>query len=163
LSTAGYDVNAVLQNGLDNIARLDAWLMRTLGLKPSGPDVQLMTVGRRFGRASAAAAAEGISAEGRAATRFLSGVTVESGGQVIGRGIVDLGPTLKGIESGNIAPRDIFRNDQGLLPRQPTGYYQEFVQPTPGVGGAGPQRIIQGQGGELYYTPNHYRTFVPLN
>jgi len=49
------------------------------------------------------------------------------------------------------------------LPVKPPGYYQEFVQPTPGVGGAGSQRIVRGAGGELYYTPDHYATFVPLN
>jgi filamentous hemagglutinin len=31
------------------------------------------------------------------------------------------------------------------------------------VSGAGPQRIVSGQGGELYYTPDHYKTFIPLN
>ena len=49
------------------------------------------------------------------------------------------------------------------LPVKPPGYYQEFVHPTPGVSGAGSQRIVRGAGGELYYTPNHYDTFVPLN
>ncbi|XHC14073.1 hypothetical protein ABWH98_26005 [Labrenzia sp. ac12] len=29
--------------------------------------------------------------------------------------------------------------------------------------GQGPQRVIQGQGGGLYYTPDHYGTFIPLN
>jgi len=31
------------------------------------------------------------------------------------------------------------------------------------VNGPGPQRVIQGQGGELFYTPDHYGTFIPLN
>jgi len=50
-----------------------------------------------------------------------------------------------------------------LLPSKPAGYYQEFVHPTPGVRGPGPRRIVQGQGGELFYTSDHYGTFVPLN
>jgi filamentous hemagglutinin len=54
-------------------------------------------------------------------------------------------------------------NREGLLPKQGPGYYQEFVHPTPGVSGVGPQRIVRGQGGELYYTPDHYKTFIPLN
>lgn len=57
----------------------------------------------------------------------------------------------------------VFQNKEGLLPSQPAGYYREWVHPTPGVNGPGPQRVITGGGGELYYTPDHYRTFIPLN
>lgn len=46
---------------------------------------------------------------------------------------------------------------------QGPGYYNEFVHPTLGARGAGPQRIVRGRGGELYYTPDHYKTFIPLN
>jgi hypothetical protein len=96
-------------------------------------------------------------------TTVLSDVTVISHGQIVGRGEVHLRPTLEGIESGQIPPRDIFRNNEGLLPAKPPDYYQEFVHPTPGVNDAGPQRIIRGAGGELYYTPDHYHSFTPLN
>jgi len=96
-------------------------------------------------------------------TTVLSDVTVVSHGRVVGRGNVYLRPTLEGIESGKITPRDIFENREGLLPAKPPGYYQEFVHPTPGVSGVGSQRIIRGSGGELYYTPDHYASFVPLN
>jgi filamentous hemagglutinin len=54
-------------------------------------------------------------------------------------------------------------NREGLLPAKSSGYYQEFVVPTPGVSCAGSQRIVQGAGGELFYTPDHYQTFIPLN
>jgi filamentous hemagglutinin len=83
------------------------------------------------------------------------------------KGTVDLGPTLKRIESGGSFPHrndgSVFMNREGLLPTQPQGYYREFVHPTPGVSGPGPQRVIQGQGGEMFYTPDHYGTFIPLN
>jgi filamentous hemagglutinin len=46
---------------------------------------------------------------------------------------------------------------------QPQGYYREFVHPTPGVNGAGLQRIVTGSGGEIWYSPNHYKTFIPIN
>jgi filamentous hemagglutinin len=88
-------------------------------------------------------------------------------------GTVDLGPTLERIETGGSFPH---RNDGGIfnnrplpgrttpeLPAQPAGYYREYVHPTPGVQGPGPQRVVVGQGGEMYYTPDHYQTFVPLN
>jgi len=32
-----------------------------------------------------------------------------------------------------------------------------------GINGAGPQRIVTGNGGEIYYTPDHYQTFIRLD
>jgi RHS repeat-associated protein len=118
--------------------------------------------------AKAATIADNIAARataggGRAVTDFVADATVVSHGKVIGRGIVDVRATVEGIQSGRLAARDVFRNAEGLLPSKPAGYYREFVHPTPGVSGAGPQRIVAGQGGELYYTPDHYQTFIPLN
>jgi len=83
---------------------------------------------------------------------------------------VDLQPTLDRIASGG-AP--LSRNDgtvfqnrpvngEQLLPVQPAGYYTEYVVPTPGINGPGPQRIITGKGGEIYYTPDHYQSFIPV-
>ncbi|TFZ54963.1 hypothetical protein E4V01_24215 [Methylorubrum sp. Q1] len=45
----------------------------------------------------------------------------------------------------------------------PSGYYTEWVHPTPGLNGAGPQRIVSGNGRELFYTPDHYTTFIRLS
>lgn len=67
------------------------------------------------------------------------------------------------VDDGQLKPRDVFKNREGLLPQKPAGYYKEFVHPTPKVKGVGSQRIVQGQGGELYYTPDHYESFIPLN
>ena len=82
-------------------------------------------------------------------------------------GIVDMQPTVDRINSGGAFPSandgTIFQNREGLLPTQSSGYYNEYVVPTPGVSGPGPMRIVTGQGGELYFTPDHYQTFVPLN
>jgi ribonuclease len=98
-----------------------------------------------------------------AAIGVLEDIAVTSRGKLVLRGTVDLRATLEAIQSGKLAPRDVFRNAEGLLPKQPPGYYQEFVHPTPGVNGVGPQRIIRGQSGELYYTPDHYQSFIRLN
>jgi hypothetical protein len=47
---------------------------------------------------------------------------------------------------------------------QGLGYYQEYVHPTPGMNRVGPQRIVLGNNGqEIYYTPDHYDTFIPIN
>ena len=80
----------------------------------------------------------------------------------------DLGvdKTVKRIERGKKHPHPndgtIFRNDKNILPPKPNGYYHEFVHPTEGVNHAGPQRIIKGQGGEIYYSPDHYKTFIKI-
>jgi len=85
---------------------------------------------------------------------------------VVGTGTIDLQPTLTRIRTGGSFPHrndgSIFGNREGRRPSKPRGYYQEYVHPTPGVRGPGPQRVIKGQGGELYYTPDHYRSFVRI-
>jgi RHS repeat-associated protein len=78
-----------------------------------------------------------------------------------------LSDTLSRINSGVRFPHrndgSVFQNREGLLPTKPSGYYTEYVLPTSGVTGPGGQRVVVGNGGEIYYTPNHYRTFIPVN
>lgn len=38
----------------------------------------------------------------------------------------------------------------------------EYVHPTPGVDGPGPQRIVVGKCGEMYYTADHYEAFISI-
>jgi guanyl-specific ribonuclease Sa len=84
----------------------------------------------------------------------------------------DVGRTLDRIAAGGTNPH---RNDgtrfgnypdrktgARLLPDKPAGYYTEFVHPTPGISHAGAQRIIVGRKGEAYYSPDHYKTAIPL-
>jgi ribonuclease T1 len=52
-----------------------------------------------------------------------------------------------------------FQNREGRLPARPRGYYREFTVRTPGQENRGARRIVAGDGGELYYTDDHYRTF----
>ncbi|MCM8577534.1 hypothetical protein NFH48_32775, partial [Pseudomonas aeruginosa] len=112
--------------------------------------------------------AEKSIAAGKEPTRFIDGVTVvdKKTGNVL-QGTVDLGPTLDRIKSGGSYPHkndgSIFQNRAGDLPVKPAGYYTEYVHPTPGVTGPGAQRIVVGKGGEMYYTADHYKTFIPIN
>lgn len=84
-------------------------------------------------------------------------------GKVAFRGTVDLKPTLDRIKKGgsNRHRNDgtTFQNREGRLPKKPSGYFKEYVHPTPGIDGPGPQRIILGQNGEVWYTADHYKTF----
>ncbi|GAA3782103.1 ribonuclease [Streptomyces coacervatus] len=71
--------------------------------------------------------------------------------------------TLALIDNGGPFPyaRDgiVFGNFEGLLPKQKRGYYHEYTVPTPGSRDRGARRIVTGQGGEIYYTDDHYNTF----
>ncbi|MDV8150132.1 ribonuclease domain-containing protein [Arthrobacter sp. B10-11] len=54
----------------------------------------------------------------------------------------------------------VFSNFERLLPRKPGGYYKEFTVRTPGESDRGARRIVTGQSGEKYYTPDHYESFL---
>jgi guanyl-specific ribonuclease Sa len=87
-------------------------------------------------------------------------------GKIVYKGTIDLKSTLDRIERGeaNRHRNDgtSFQNREGRLPRKPSGYYKEYVHPTPGASGPGPQRIIIGKSGEVWYTPDHYKTFKEI-
>ncbi|MCB5180080.1 ribonuclease domain-containing protein [Streptomyces antimicrobicus] len=53
----------------------------------------------------------------------------------------------------------VFGNFEKALPRQKRGYYREFTVPTPGSRDRGARRIVTGEGGESYYTDDHYKSF----
>ncbi|MEU6091231.1 ribonuclease [Streptomyces sp. NPDC047085] len=71
--------------------------------------------------------------------------------------------TLALIDKGGPFPyaRDgsVFGNFEGRLPKHPRGYYHEYTVQTPGSRDRGARRIITGQGGEIYYTDDHYDSF----
>jgi ribonuclease T1 len=52
-----------------------------------------------------------------------------------------------------------FGNFEGLLPDEPRGYYAEYTVITPGSTDRGARRIITGDGGEYYWTRDHYASF----
>jgi guanyl-specific ribonuclease Sa len=58
--------------------------------------------------------------------------------------------------------RGLFENAEGRLPRQPRGYYVESDVWPPGDRGRGPERLVLGRAGEVYYSRDHYRSFVRL-
>lgn len=75
--------------------------------------------------------------------------------------------TLRRIERGEKFPHRndgaVFHNAEGHLPKRSEGFYKEYVVPTPGEHGPGPRRLIIGQGHEIYYTPDHYVTFIRVD
>lgn len=55
----------------------------------------------------------------------------------------------------------VFGNREGLLPRQPRGWYREYTVDTPGLSHRGARRIVTGGNPprEWYYSDDHYRSF----
>lgn len=88
-------------------------------------------------------------------------------GDLVFQGTVDLRDTLDRIERGERGSHgndgSVFQNRERRLPSKPSGYYREWVHPTPKLRGPGPQRIVTGDEGEIYYTPDHYKTFERLD
>ena len=62
-------------------------------------------------------------------------------------------------------PKDgsVFENAEGRLPERARGYYHEYTVPTPGAHTRGARRLVTGGDNELYYTGNHYATFVVVD
>jgi filamentous hemagglutinin len=85
-------------------------------------------------------------------------------GNLVYRGDVNLKPTIDRITAGISDPHrndgSTFGNFERRLPIKPRGYYTEYVVRTRGLSGVGPQRLILGRNNEVYYTPDHYTTFV---
>ncbi len=71
--------------------------------------------------------------------------------------------TVALIDSDGPYPYDqddsVFGNFEELLPDESRGYYREYTVVTPGSEDRGARRIIAGQGGELYWTDDHYQSF----
>ncbi len=97
---------------------------------------------------------------------YISGVKVVSEGKLIETGTLDVKSTLQNFDEG-IYPertRSLFRNDRKLLPDDPLVKYTEYEKPTLGwtKKTAGPERIVSGSNGDVYYSPDHYFTFYKL-
>ncbi|KDN22928.1 ribonuclease domain-containing protein [Amycolatopsis rifamycinica] len=76
--------------------------------------------------------------------------------------------TWKLIEAGGPYPYPrnddvVFENREKRLPRKQSGYYHEYTVKTPGSADRGARRLITGQAHELYYTGDHYASFVVVD
>lgn len=60
-----------------------------------------------------------------------------------------------------------FANRERLLPARPRGFYREYTVPTPGESDRGARRLVtggdRGPAQELYYTDDHYTSFVVVD
>ena len=71
--------------------------------------------------------------------------------------------TLALIDQGGPFPSDrdgiTFENREGILPDESRGYYAEYTVLEPGSADRGPLRIVTGDGGEFFWTEDHYDSF----
>jgi ribonuclease T1 len=139
--------------------------MSTRTRRSSGPlAFALLALALALGLASCAAG--GTTTIEPHATRSTQGIDAVSGLPWIQQS--ELPPealrTLQEIDDGG--PYDYpgkddttFTNAEGLLPDHESGYYREYTVETPGSPDRGARRIVTGDGGEFYYTDDHYRSF----
>ncbi|MFD8598851.1 ribonuclease [Kitasatospora sp. NPDC059646] len=57
----------------------------------------------------------------------------------------------------------VFENRESRLPRESNGYYHEFTVVTPGSDDRGTRRVVTGNGGEQYWTADHYASFQEID
>jgi ribonuclease T1 len=153
-------INPILRISIILVTALVVWFLRSLPNTPASSQ-----------------AASNRTVSGQAAssqttpTQITSSLIVKNqtiydlNGRVAYQGDIDLRPVFERIQNGQ---RDDHRNDgvvhrnrEGKLPRQgDPEYYREYVVRTPGLRSVGPQRLIIGKGGEAYYTPDHYQSFI---
>ena len=76
----------------------------------------------------------------------------------------EVGDTVELVGAGGPYPNPedgtAYENREGVLPPCEAGYYDLYTVPTPGVPGRGERRLITGDEGELFFTPDRYRSFV---
>ncbi len=94
----------------------------------------------------------------------LDNVSVISKGKLIYQGSRDLTSVVDDILGGSRHGDGMYRNSNGVLPTQEAGYYQKYYLNTPEMSGGvtGPERIVTGKKGEVYYTPDHYDSFTQI-
>jgi ribonuclease T1 len=114
---------------------------------------------RRVRAAVATLAVAGLAAAGIA-------VSSDDGSETESTEAAAIEATLATIDSGEPLPYEedggVFQNREGLLPDQPLGYYREYTVETPGSPDRGARRLVIGEGGETYYTDDHYASFTEI-
>jgi len=109
--------------------------------------------------------ATGGSAEGgRTGTDPVSGLAWIAESDLPPEGV----ETLELIDAGGPFPYpgkdgSTFGNREGILPEEASGYYAEYTVPTPGSDDRGARRIVTGEGGEFYFTEDHYESFSRID
>lgn len=154
-------INPILRISIILVTALVVWFLRSLPNTPASNQ----TVSSQITTQNQTTSRQTTPNQASLSLIVKSQTIYDLNGRVAYQGDLDLRPVLERIQNGQ---RDVHRNDgvihrnrEGKLPRQrDPEYYREYVVRTPGLSSVGPQRLIVGKGGEAYYTPDHYRTFI---
>lgn len=78
--------------------------------------------------------------------------------------VAPLAPIVARIDAHDYASlhRHTFENREHRLPREPRDFYSAYDVRRPGSSGRGPQRLIVGRDGSVWFTSDHYDRFVRL-
>jgi hypothetical protein len=98
---------------------------------------------------------------------ILKDVSVVDFGRTVFRGDLDLNPTIDRIRRGEKLDHrndgSFFGNRERKLPKESDReYYREFVHKMKGFSFPGPQRVIISKDGTVWYTGDHYASFVQV-
>jgi ribonuclease T1 len=111
------------------------------------------------GKAATATSSDVAGAAGLAPATATTDLPTMTVGELPPEGV----ETLQLIEDGGPFPYSkdgsTFQNREGILPKQPSGFYQEYTVETPGSDDRGARRIIGGDDGSRFYTDDHYASF----
>ncbi|MSO40501.1 MAG: ribonuclease [Solirubrobacterales bacterium] len=103
--------------------------------------------------------------EGTTATVATSGAS--NGPSASGPEGGEIARVLATVDAGGQLPYEedggTFENREGLLPDHPLGYYREYTVVTPGEYTRGARRLVIGEGGEVFYTSDHYSSFIRID
>jgi ribonuclease T1 len=113
---------------------------------------------------AAAALVSALLVGGTVSATTADAVTASVGGICYGDLPSQAHDTLDLIDQGGPFPYSqdgtVFSNREGVLPKEPSGYYHEYTVITPGSSTRGARRVVTGEGYEEdYYTSDHYATF----
>ena len=103
-------------------------------------------------------------------TRFLTQTKIESYGKTIQEGTFDLKPHLDRIDAGDVG-KHIYKNDGAIFKNVPkngsevlpaNGMYREYYVPINGMKVSSARMIKDLITGNMWFTGNHYQTFIPV-
>jgi filamentous hemagglutinin len=123
------------------------------------PQSQASTIGSEFGQPHIGAV--------KGSMPVLKDISVIDFGKNVYRGDMDINPTIDRIRRGEKLshPNDgsYFTNRERSLPSQnDRQFYREFVHKMRGFSFPGPQRVIIGKDGNVWYTGDHYASFIQV-
>jgi len=93
---------------------------------------------------------------------YVAGVTARSFGKVVGEGTVNVGNTISAIKNGTLNPAGIYNNIEkhSQLIGKAKGYWQKYE--LVGYGSKSPLRLIKGAKGEMFLSPDHYKSLISI-